>query len=470
MAMVIRRLPYRLTILTTVFRYALTWQPGVGSSYNLRRPKGTERQARDALLLVGFEMTERMPAIESYVFEQMPTVAPRNRGDSPILPSGLTDEDVVIRWLKTKAAGHGRLADSTLAQYVVEARRLFWYARWTSRPISEWTLDDAGDYLNFLRAPDPAAICQSRVPRSDPAWTPFRKALTADSARQSQVIAGSLFKWLVDMQYLRANPFSGFGLAGKRTRASKKQSRFVDQSALDLARAAIAERACSSDRQKAKKARDLFVLDLFAKVGLRASEATGATMGSIRYAQFTSAERIIDPDGPSGVWVIDVTAGKGGYPRTVSFAAVMGRLLEYRVAYGLSPLPTAGETTPLILGARRRTPAINVSLPEWRLRNVRHDLGAFEGVADRSSVYRLIKEIFREALAHWDARSPVDAESLRRASTHWLRHTFAKNLVDVGASVMTVSRNLGHSDMNTTLTYVDDEELKRARETERLLG
>ncbi|NLP65541.1 tyrosine-type recombinase/integrase [Paraburkholderia sacchari] len=414
-------------------------------------------------------MVDAFSIIESYVLEQMPARAPRNRGESPILPSGLTDEDAVIRWLKTKATGDGRLAESTLAQYVVEARRLFWYARWIARPISEWTLEDAGNYLAFLLEPDRAAICELRVSRNDPAWTPFRKALSPDSARQSQVIAGSLFKWLVDMQYLRANPFSGFGLAGKRSRTSK-QSRFVDQSALDLARAAIADRACASDRQRAKKARDLFVLDLFAKVGLRTSEATGATMGSVRYAQFTSAERERDPDGPTGVWVIDVTAGKGGHRRTVSFAAVMGQLQEYRIAYGLPSLPIEGETTPLILGARRRTPTINATIPDWRMRGVRQDLGEFDGVTDRSSVYRLIKGIFRDALTYWDARSAVDADRLRRASTHWLRHSFAKSLVDAGASVMTVSRNLGHADMNTTLTYVDDEELKRARETERLIG
>lgn len=408
-------------------------------------------------------------SIETYVSQQLPSALPRNRAESPILPSGLTDEEAVIRWLRTKSAGDGRLADSTLAQYVVEARRLFWYARWVDRPISEWTLDDAGNYLAFLRAPDERAICLARVQRDDPAWTPFRKALSADSARQSQVIAGSIFKWLVDMQYLRANPFSGFGLTGKRSRAAKKQSRFVERSALDLARSAIENRDCSSDRQRAKKARDLFVLDLFAKVGLRTSEATGATMGAVRYAQFTTAEQARDPDGPSGVWVIDVTSAKGGFPRTVSFAAVMGQLQAYRVAYGLPPLPLAGETTPLILGARRRTPAFNVDLPEWRLRHLREDLGQFDGVTDRSSVYRLVKDIFREALDYWDARDLIDADSLRKASTHWLRHTFAKSLVDAGGGVVTVSRNLGHADMNTTLTYVDDEELKRARETERLI-
>ena len=133
-------------------------------------------------------------AIDAYVLEHLPSSAPPNRATSPILPSGLTEQEVVIQWLKTKEAGDGRLAETTLAQYVVEARRLFWYARWIDTPISEWTLEEAGDYLAFLKAPDEAAICAVRVPRGDPRWTPFRKALSTASARQSQVIAGSLFK------------------------------------------------------------------------------------------------------------------------------------------------------------------------------------------------------------------------------------------------------------------------------------
>jgi integrase/recombinase XerD len=409
--------------------------------------------------------------IETYVAQHLPASAPPNRSASPILPAGLSEEDVVIRWLNTKSAGDGGLAETTLAQYVVEARRLFWYARWIGKPISEWTIDEASDYLAFLKAPDDAAISPDRVPRGDPGWTPFRKALSPASARQSQVIAGSLFKWLVAVQYLRADPFAGFGLAGKKRKVGrKKQKRFVGPEGVALARDAIAGRECSTDRERAKRARDLFILDLFTKTGLRTSEALSSTMGSIRYARFTPAQRARIPNCPEGVWVVDIESGKGGQPRVVSCAAVMTSLGDYRVAYGLPPFPLPEETTPLILGARRRTPEIKAKISERGMRSMRLNFGRIDGITDRSSLYRLVKAIFREALAWWDDRDPVEAERLEKASTHWLRHTFAKGLVSAGADLITIARNLGHSDINTPLVYIDDEETARALDTEQLLG
>jgi integrase/recombinase XerD len=409
-------------------------------------------------------------AIETYVAEHLPTSAPPNRSTSPILPAGMTEQEVVIQWLKTKDAGDGRLADTTLAQYVVEARRLFWYARWIDKPISEWTLEEVGDYLTFLKAPDEAAICAERVPRGDPRWTPFRKALTAASARQSQVIAGSLFKWLVAVQYLRADPFAGYGLGGKKRQKGKKQKRFVGPEGIALARDAIAGRECRTDRERAKQARDLFVVDLFTKTGLRTSEAITATMGSIRYAPFTPAQRAKIENCPEGVWVLDVEIGKGGHSRTVSCSPVMSSLQEYRVAYGLPSLPVPGEATPLILGARRRTPELGSGLSDRTKRSLRRDLGTIDGVTDRSSLYRLVKAIFKEALHWWDAREPLEAERLEKASTHWLRHSFAKSLAYAGADLMTIARNLGHADVNTSLVYIDDEETSRALDTEKLLS
>jgi site-specific recombinase XerD len=271
------------------------------------------------------------------------------------------------------------------------------------------------------------------------------------------------------MQYLKANPFAGFGLTGKRKGMKKKQSRFVSDDGLELARIAVASRDCTSDRQRAKQARDLFLLDLFTKAGLRTSEAINAKMGAIRYARRSPAERADDPNGPEGVWLIDVEAGKGGESRTVSCAAIMSSLQEYRLAYGLPPLPARDETTPLILGARRRTPALGISVPASKMRSVRRDLGAYEGITDRSSVYRLVKDIFRDALLYWSTNDPLEADRLERASTHWLRHSFAKSLSNAGAKLEMVARNLGHRDVNTSLVYIDDEEHARALETERLL-
>lgn len=406
--------------------------------------------------------------IDDYVYTQLPATRPPNRADSPILPAGLTDEGVVIRWLKAKSSGDGQLSETTRAQYVIEIRRLFWYARYIGRPISAWTLDETGDYLAFLLEPDDEAICAERVPRGDPRWRPFRGPLSPASARQSQLIAGSFFRWLVDMKYLHANPFSGFGLGGKSARKRKKQTRFVGTDGLDLARRAIDARACRSDRERAKQARDRFVLALFTKTGLRTTEAIDAFMGSIRYARLSPAQRAKQPDAPEGLWLLDVEHGKGDVARTVACGSVMDELQSYRVAYGLPPLPAPSEQTPLILGARRRTPAIGIPATSRQLRSLREDLGAYEGITNRSSLYRLVKGIFRGALEFWRSEDPVEADRLERASTHWLRHSFAKELIARGADLVTVSRNLGHKDVNTSLVYVDDEEIERGQETERI--
>lgn len=40
-------------------------------------------------------------AIEAYVVEHLPSSAPPNRATSPILPTGLSEQEVVIQWLKT---------------------------------------------------------------------------------------------------------------------------------------------------------------------------------------------------------------------------------------------------------------------------------------------------------------------------------------------------------------------------------
>lgn len=51
------------------------------------------------------------------------SAAPANRHESPVLR--LTDEETVARWLTAKATGCGRVAATTLAQYWIEAERLF---------------------------------------------------------------------------------------------------------------------------------------------------------------------------------------------------------------------------------------------------------------------------------------------------------------------------------------------------------
>ena len=415
-------------------------------------------------------------AIGAYVSKRLAVAPPAHQPMSRILPTGLTDQNAVIGWLKTSFARRGQLADTTLANYVTEARRLFWYARWVDRPLTEWTQVDAYEYLAFLKEPDPTA-CGLRegngqeisAQRTDSYRTSFRCGLSDASARQSTVIASSLFKWLVTMHYLAANPFPR-DLLSKRNGSLKKQTRFVDGERLELVRAAIAGRECISDRQRAKQARDLFILDLFTKTGLQVSEAIEATMGAIRYARFTSEQRARTPGCPQGVWVIDVKTTDTRPGRTVSCAAIMGSLQKYRVAYGLPPLPACNEEIPMILGSRRRPSVLNEALIDIQQSALRLDPRPIEAVGNRSSLYRLVKSFMTEALAWRETRNPLEGEQLRKASTHWLRHSYAMSLIAADADLVTVSRNLGLEGVTGALAYIKDEDVAQILSAQRLLA
>jgi hypothetical protein len=109
-----------------------------------------------------------------------------NRQESPVLPAGLTDEEIVARWLRLKAAGGGALSKRTQAQYRLEAERLFWYAHRIEAPISTWTVDHLVDYLAVLLRPAPWAIGTRGTPRGSPHWRPFLGPLSDRSAAQTQ--------------------------------------------------------------------------------------------------------------------------------------------------------------------------------------------------------------------------------------------------------------------------------------------
>ncbi|HCB12406.1 MAG TPA: integrase, partial [Gammaproteobacteria bacterium] len=78
---------------------------------------------------------------------------------------------------------------------------------------------------------------------------------------------------------------------------------------------------------------------------------------------------------------------------------LLNALSEYRRFYGLPPLPAPDESTPLVM-----------------------NLKGTAGIGD-NMIYRIIKSLVIQAAARLEADDPHQAETLRRASTHWFRHT-----------------------------------------------
>ncbi|KIP17148.1 phage integrase family protein [Burkholderia sp. MSHR3999] len=76
------------------------------------------------------------------------------------------------------------------------------------------------------------------------------------------------------------------------------------------------------------------------------------------------------------------------------------------------------------------------------------------GAALHSDVVgRLFKAICARAADHLATTYPNAAADLRRASTHWLRHTFANHGLDAGADIRDMQELLGHASLGTTTRY-----------------
>ncbi len=78
----------------------------------------------------------------------------------------------------------------------------------------------------------------------------------------------------------------------------------------------------------------------------------------------------------------------------------------------------------------------------------------------------LFKQIFARAAAQLEATYPGAAADLRRASTHWLRHTFANHGLDAGADIRDMQALLGHASLATTTHYTKGDAVRQYQTVE----
>jgi integrase len=140
--------------------------------------------------------------------------------------------------------------------------------------------------------------------------------------------------------------------------------------------------------------------------------------------------------GEGNYWWLRVT-GKGNKPREVPvseelLAAINAELRER----GEKPVGASRRAVPLI----------------GRLRGAAKALTA-------SGLYRALVGFIREAAQARAATDPASAARLERATTHWLRHSYATHALEA------VRENLGDASLATTSRYVSAERARRHRET-----
>jgi len=335
-----------------------------------------------------------------------------------------------------------RYADSpnTLANSRREAERLvLWAVRHQGKPISSLTHEDLLVYRRFLADPQPAADWVMkpgrRCGRREPGWRPFAGPLSEASVRQSMTVINSMLSWFVEAGYLAGNPLA---LSRKRgVAAPSRVTRFLEGDLWLAVREAILAMPRATQRERDAYARVRWLFSLLFIGGLRISEVIGNKMGDF----FNRP----DPKTGDPRWWLDVL-GKGKKQRLVpATAELMVELMHYRRTLGLPDLPMPGEPSPLLF-----------TMAWKRLGNGE---SSWPKPLTRGAVHIIIKDVFKMASDRWleQGRGEAQAEKLRAASAHWLRHTAGSSLANA-TDIRYARDTLGHANLSTTSVYVHSED------------
>ncbi len=369
----------------------------------------------------------------------------------PPLIAADNDWEAVQCFLRDKALSGSA---HTVRAYEKECLRLFLWCRFFAfKPFSSLTREDAQNYQHFLRSPSREFVLQTDAGtkyrpapmllpdgRINPAWRPFRKKGLGDGSVRTAIAAlKSLSKFLVNADYLRASPFTLGGLAKRdKNRTQGVRKKVLRERAKAAVDAAIDAMPDKTEAQRKRSLRRRYVFDLFYYLGLRMDEAANASMSGFHIVNTKCWFRAL---------------GKGKKIRSVPVPdPLLQTLADYRLTHDLEPpFPTPDDEAPLVARLDGST-----ALKDTQLR-------------------RLLVEVFRAGADQIQSAidGQADAEAidaldvLRHATPHWLRHTYGTDLFNAGVDPRHIQENMGHSSMDTTLIYNENEDAARHEDSQK---
>jgi len=244
-------------------------------------------------------------------------------------------------------------------------------------------------------------------------------------------ILGSFFTYLIQEEYTETNPVALIRQKSKYLRKHQHKDKIRRLTELQWAYVVETCEFLAAD-DPAQHERTLFVIMALYGMYLRISELTITERWAPKMGDFN-----MDMDG--NWWF--TTVGKGNKERDITVSdAMLEALKRYRAFLGLSLLPSPGETTPLVHKTRGRG-GINSTR---QIRNIVKN--CFD-----VSIMRMKKDGFDQ-----------DAELLKAATVHWLRHTGISDDVKQRPREH-VRDDAGHGSSAITDKYIDVEMRERHR-------
>lgn len=338
----------------------------------------------------------------------------------------------------------------TYTAYRKEAERfLLWAVLERGKALSSLDSIDCAAYRRFLENPGPQWVAAKGMQRWSSHWRPFEGPLGPRSRAYAETVCKMLCRWLVGRNYLDSDPWDGAPKGGKKT--PLRELRALTDEQVDVLISWLQGLPPTLANRRLQ-----LLFELALTTGLRKEELANATLGGLASNQ--------DGQGAQSgqAWTLQFY-GKGGKERQVPLLEkTVARLFGHLAFVGVLD-DVRGEGDDIIdrwhdfIEAHPETPMLA------RLDDPRKPLPP-------ARIYELVKEALAACATSIEAEQPRAAKQLKKASTHWLRHTLGRVWADRGGDLRVLGEILGHSNPATTAIYSRADEKRRRQEFNKVFG
>ncbi|MFM0122666.1 tyrosine-type recombinase/integrase [Paraburkholderia sp. RL18-101-BIB-B] len=344
---------------------------------------------------------------------------------------GVTDD---ARALALFLRDRAQRSPHTLRAYRTEVRRLIaWCEAHRRGPLSDLTRDDLLAFRHTLGPAGSSGGATFVVPSRPNAARSSKPSRSDASRRRALAVISSLYRYWQKTGYLVIN------LAAELSGGGGARMTWTPARILPARVLALCDTVTAGARPPALSvlvwARRCAIWSLYRFAGVRLAELEwSAEHGLPRLSVEPGATPAVGPArGSSGTtggqWTLHVR-GKGGRLRAIPLPFRCAPVLrDYRVLRGLPAEPAPFESVPLVHSEKRDA------------------LG-------HSGLYDEVKAVLQAAEETVPSGDASTRALLHAASTHWLRHGYARTLVVDHAVPLPVAQTLlGHASVQTTAAY-----------------
>jgi len=346
----------------------------------------------------------------------------------------------------------------TFNSYRRELERLIqwsWFVR--KRSIIKLKNTDLENFIDFCLKPPKRWIATKVIPRfiehngtrkQNPDWRPFVVKISKKAYQDGKNpnkkdfvfsqqaikvlfnILSSFYSYLIQEKLIAINPVAQIRQKSRYLR-SEQHSKVIRRLSKVQWNTVIKTAIKMAEQNSELHERTLFVMNILYSMYLRISELVASFRWTPKMSDFFRDA--------NGDWWFK-TVGKGNKARQIAVSGAMLKALKrWRVYLGLPVFPTPNDCTPLLPKQIGKGP-----------------------MTSTRAIRMIVQTCFDEAVQQLNHQgSPDEAEILRSATVHWLRHTGISDDVKIRPREH-VRDDAGHSSSSITDQYIDVELQERA--------